>query len=616
MDMLENYIRIIEEKNSMRNKLFRKSLVFGIIILFVATSIVPSISGSIGEVNKKQDIVDYADNVAPSSTKNFLDDLAYEDKNVYVDSEKTERNRLPLFSEDYDVQWEMNFGSNRRYGARYEGPQPIGDCDNDGKNEVLIGGRDGCLRIFEWDETKQTYLQMHTLHSPFYPSQSLDAGGFAIGDLTGDGKNEIAVTWYATVYKWIAGKYRIIGYNPWIFWNGGGSADCYIGDYDNDGKNELIMSGGSMTGLSKVPEIMVYGWNGLRLVKEAQWDDPDVNGFVYMAGLGDVDEDGENEIVCGSANKVVVLDWDKDDKEFEATVIKETYGWERYPFACVCKDSDMDGKNEIHVGYYSPEITIFEWNGTGYEIKFEQYWLDEGALIEGLDVGDVDEDGVAEVCAGTDIIHILQWDGDTYVEEATIPTFGSLAVVSIGDCDNDGKNEIHAGSVMVSQGHDFMSWIFKYELGSAGLDNQEGFPLISSYDDEGSRNNHIITKTTMETGSIKVIVKSALLRVPLNGACIAAWNLDAGVWYDIPSNDEDGIYIRYNLPTGEYLLRVINEGYQIKETTVAIYAGQQTTHTFYLRPVLIKDSFNAEQVVLPVDAELELVNQQSSQSNN
>ncbi len=120
-------------------------------------------------------------------------------------------------------------------------------------------------------------------------------------------------------------------------------------------------------------------------------------------------------------------------------------------------------KNEIHVGYSSPKITIFEWNGADYEIKFEKEWPEEGGLIEGLDVGDVDDDGIAEVCAGTHHIHILQWNGSTYIEEAVIEeTFGVLAVVSIGDCDNDGKNEINAGSVMVYPGQDYMYWVFKY----------------------------------------------------------------------------------------------------------------------------------------------------------
>lgn len=373
-----------------------------------------------------------------------------------------ETQQLTEYSDEYGIQWEMNYGSDPRYGARYEGPQPIGDCDNDGDNELLISGRDATIRVMEWNEGQQTYVETHALHCPFYPFRKIDAGGFAIGDLTGDGKNEIAATWGTTVHKWIFGKYRLIGWNPWIFRNGGGSADCYIGDCDNDGKNELIMSGGSLEPDSLAPEIVIFKWKGWRLVKVAEWDDPNVDGYVYMAGLGDVDEDGENEIVCGSAGKVVVLDWNKETQEFESTVIQYTHGWENYPFACICKDSDMDGKNEIHVGYYSPKITIFEWNGAEYKIKFEKEWPGEGVLIEGLDVGDVDDDGIAEVCAGTDIVHILQWDGSTYVEEAVLPTFGHQAVVCIGDCDNDGKNEINVGSVIVDEGEDFMSWVFKY----------------------------------------------------------------------------------------------------------------------------------------------------------
>ncbi len=366
-------------------------------------------------------------------------------------------------NDDYGIQWEMNYGSNPSYGARYEGPQPIGDCDNDGDNELLISGRDASIRVMEWNEKQQIYVETRTLHCPFYPFSQVDAGGMAIGDLTGDGKNEIAATWGTTVHRWFLGKYRLIGWNPWIFRNGGGSADCYIGDCDNDGKNELIMSGGSTHQSSSVPEIVIFKWKGWRLVKVAEWDDPNVDGYVYMAGLGDVDEDGENEIVCGTAGKVVVLDWNKETLEFESTVIQYTSGWGGYPFACVCKDSDMDGKNEIHVGYYSPRITIFEWNETDYEIKFQKEWPGEGVLIEALDVGDVDDDGIPEVCAGTDVIHILQWNGDTYEEEAIIDeTFGHLAVLSIGDCDNDGKNEINAGSVIVEEGEDFMSWVFKY----------------------------------------------------------------------------------------------------------------------------------------------------------
>ena len=399
---------------------------------------------------------------------------AHEDKNACAYSEENKQNGVNDFSDDYGIQWEMSYGSDPRDGARYEGPQPIGDCDGDGDNELLISGRDAMIRVMEWDDQQQTYEQTHTLHCPFYSLfqflsifnvsyEPMDAGGMAIGDLTGDGKNEIAATWYAAVHKYIGGKYRIIGFYPWIFWNGGGNADCYIGDCDNDGQNELIMSGGpTWHGNEEMPEIVIFKWNGWRLVKVAEWNDPGVSGYVYMAGLGDVDYDDENEIVCGSAYKVVVLDWNKENGEFDATVIKTTSGQGGYPFACICKDSDMDGQDEIHVGYRGPWVTFFEWNGTGYEMIYEQIWPGEEGVIEALDVGDVDDDGFPEVCVGTDVVHILQWNGSTYVEEAVLPTWGEQAVTCIGDCDNDGKLEINIGSVNIDWGQDYMSWVYKY----------------------------------------------------------------------------------------------------------------------------------------------------------
>jgi hypothetical protein len=504
-------------------------------------------------------------------------------------TEPTSKKYFATLSNDYDIQWEMNFGSDSGYGARFEGPQPIGDCDNDGDIELLIGGRDSSLRIFEWDDAKQTYLEKHTLHPPFYPDVDSDAGGFAIGDLTGDGENEIAATWSATVYKYIRGQYRIIGWNNWIFENGGGNGDCYIGDYDNDGENELIMSGGPIQRDSEVPEIVVFGWNGISLVKEAEWGislvkeaewkNPDnlPYKYIYMAGMGDIDYDGKNEIVCGSGFKVWVLDWNEDTNMFEATVIKETipdYDNEYfpYPFACVCKDSDMDGKVEINVGYMIPEISVFEWNGDFYETKFEIGWENEYSIIEALDVGDVDGDGINELCAGTNLVHILQWNGETYEQEAVLPTWGWLAVLNIGDIDNDGQNELNTGSVGIDPGEDYMSWTYKF----------------------GWENN--INEPSDEEGAVEVHVKSKIIGTGLGSGSVAAWNLKTHTWYDLqPIWNDWGGYRRYNLPTGEYLLRVTLDSYKSQETQIFIESGEVTSHTFNVEvESLIKNTLNSQ----------------------
>lgn len=400
----------------------------------------------------------------------------------YVSSQKEESLLIERCGNSaYEIQWQKNYGSDWS-GGRYQGPQPIGDCDNDGENEFLIGGRDSTLRVMEWNTTLRTYEETHALHSPFYLFFQLrqqfigreppHAGGFAIGDITGDGENEIAATWYAAVYKHIGSKYRLIGFNNYIFKQGGGNGDCYIGDCNNDGQNELIMAGGGGSRENPVPEIVVFQWNGRYLEKIAQYNDP-VFGYAFAVGLGDPDDDGENEIVCGITNydhdilqghRIVILEWNHDNNSFDATLLYELSHRDDWPFGGWCADSDLDGIDEIHVGYLTPKMSIFEWNGINYSLKFEKYWPDEGMLIEGMDIGDIDHDGIPEVCASTDIVHILQWNGETYIEESVIEdTYGDLAVLNIGDCDNDGFNEMNVAPVFVDSGQDYISWMFQYD---------------------------------------------------------------------------------------------------------------------------------------------------------
>lgn len=392
-----------------------------------------------------------------------------------------------VLDENYEIQWQKNYGTDWS-GGRYQGPQPIGDCDNDGDNEWLLAGRDGKIDVMEWNENTETYESTAVLHSPFYRLFLLrqfiaerffdefvpppNAGGFAIGDVTGDGENEIAATWYGAIYKYISGSYRLIGLNNWIFSNGGGNGDCFIGDCDNDGQNELIMSGGGGSRNNPVPEVVILKWNGFRLEKVASYDDP-AHGYAYMACVGDPDGDGENEISVGITNyggggddynRQLVLEWNKQTEEFEETVLYETKGWNQAPFGGWCADSDGDGIDEIHMGYESPRISIFDWDGESYQLLFDKNWSGEGMLIEGMNIGDVDYDGVAEVCAGTDIVHILQWNGSTYVEEAVITeTHGDLAVLNVGDFDNDGKNEMNVAPVFVNTGEEYITWIIQHK---------------------------------------------------------------------------------------------------------------------------------------------------------
>lgn len=100
----------------------------------------------------------------------------------------------------YGIQWEKDYGKISWWSARYEGPQPVGDADNDGKNELLIGGRDPFMRVMKWDEERQTYYEQAKIVDPVlgigYTILGFgSATGFSIADVDNDGKNEIGVEW-------------------------------------------------------------------------------------------------------------------------------------------------------------------------------------------------------------------------------------------------------------------------------------------------------------------------------------------------------------------------------------------------------------------------------------
>ena len=226
---------------------------------------------------------------------------------------------------------------------------------------------------------------------------------------------------------------------------------------ESDGRNEVVVTGGYRSGL---PEVLVLEWDGTTFSEESNWNAPGSRS-VYFPWIADVDEDGENEIIVNT-NETVVLNW--DGAAWQPTVVARYDDTTGYPFGCVSKDSDGDGKPEIHVTFYTPELAVYEWTGDGYEQKYHHVWQGEDATIEAIDVGDVDDDGVAEICVGTNWVHILQWNGATYEEEYLIDdTFGMLAVTCVGDMDNDGSLEINAGAVGVDAwGTPYKAWILKY----------------------------------------------------------------------------------------------------------------------------------------------------------
>ncbi len=374
-----------------------------------------------------------------------------------------------MASGHFEVVWERDYGDVWWWSARYEGPQPVGDADNDGKNELLIGGRDPFMRVMKYNGN--TYVEQAKLIDPVFglgysvdfrigdnwveiPEPFGSATGFGIGDIDNDGENEIGVAWgrHFSAFKWNGMRYKLMGrYIVADKTQGGTTLDCIIGDYDNDGENEVIVTGG----FSDESSLIALEWDGSEFVRVAGWGDRSI----YFPWVADVDNDGKNEVIVGNGRELTVLTWNGNG--FDSHIIEK---FSHQVFGCVGKDSNGDGINEIHVTFGWPQLCIYQWNGSDYEKIFDKTWKWEADTIEAIDVGDVDGDGHEEVCVGTDKIHIFEWNGSDYEEEYFInDTYGLLAVTCVGDFDNDGFIEINAGSVgLTEEGQHYMSWILKY----------------------------------------------------------------------------------------------------------------------------------------------------------
>ena len=309
----------------------------------------------------------------------------------------------------------------------------------------------------QWNPLTEVYDEEALIVAP--DSSGDNPGGYSIANIDMAIGNEISVAWdyRFSAYTWDGFNYVQLG----ATWTGHGTDntyDCFVGDYDNDDSNEIILADDPST--STNPEITVLKWDKAGyFVEEASYNHPG-NVVTPMAWVEDVDEDNENEIVCVPGYDLIVLDW--DGSSFTATTI-DTFSYETY--ACVCGDTNNNGVPDIAVGLYSPSGYIYEWDGDSYEQIYSNTWTGEESVIEAVAIGDSDSDGFNEVAFGTDVVHILQWCTDCvgYVEEAVLPTHGMLAPLNIGDCDSDGENEVNVGNV---DGAPYEQWVYKHQHSS------------------------------------------------------------------------------------------------------------------------------------------------------
>ncbi|TET49913.1 MAG: VCBS repeat-containing protein [Anaerolineales bacterium] len=194
---------------------------------------------------------------------------------------------------------------------------------------------------------------------------------------------------------------------------------------------------------------------------------------VYAVALGDLDNDGDLDIVSGSgpAEDYEIIVWQNDVAPFAATWTANDVGTTGGSYgidSIAVGDVDNDGDLDIIAGSSFGDVTVWQNDGT----PFTDTWTSNavGTLLWGaeLAVGDLDNDGWLDIAcgaAGTDDyeVAVFENDGSPFTGswgQNDVGTTGSDSVywVAIGDLDNDGWPDIVSGSADTDDDYQIIAW--------------------------------------------------------------------------------------------------------------------------------------------------------------
>ena len=316
----------------------------------------------------------------------------------------------------------------------------IGDLNGDGKDDVAA------IDFFG---------PVHAVHAisgpdgtPLWDNESVEGLAIDIGDIDGNPGNEvIAGGWNDDFGDWGITAYDSDGHFLWFYPTDDIVFDIEIGDIDGDSIGDVVACS--------------PGWDTLYAVNGS--GDPlpgwPVNFPAWSVAVGDLDgEDGMEVAAMGEDAGLAVFDgsggvmwW------FEEPGIPVEIG-----------DVDGDGVNEVVIGI---DGWVLAFNETEEE---PIYGFETGDWVTNIELGDLDGDPGVEVVSmgigGVGSLYAI--DIDAPEEEQEMWSYEELnwevrEGIAIGDIDGDSKNEVVAGLFFV-EGGEFP------EFGVAAFDGLNG----------------------------------------------------------------------------------------------------------------------------------------------
>jgi uncharacterized repeat protein (TIGR01451 family) len=240
-----------------------------------------------------------------------------------------------------------------------------------------------------------------------------------------------------------------------------GVAGIGFGDADHDGVVEVLWGAGwTSTGSDHL-------FVASTVTRSIEWRSQDIGGPLSALDVGDVDNDGTEEIVMVSFESdsgysdgiIFVYDAETYELEWQSAPVLGGRAWTGV-HALVLADVDNDQVLEILIATADLyDGLIMAYDGVTHTLDWRTADFG-GTFFSALAVADVDNDGQLEVVGGQDREHtgasgvyVRIFDGSTGVQEwrtTNLTYWGGVYDIDTGDFDEDGNPEI---LFSVSDGH-------------------------------------------------------------------------------------------------------------------------------------------------------------------
>ncbi|MFC1455076.1 FG-GAP-like repeat-containing protein [Candidatus Undinarchaeota archaeon] len=313
----------------------------------------------------------------------------------------------------------------------------------------------------------------------------------------GNGTNGLG-TWDVNLTLWetTPGEANITKWSNTAVTLLGGLYSVAIGDIDGDGDNDIVSGDSSY----RVSILENTGTTDI-----TQWSKTDVLGgsYVFSVAIGDIDGDGDNDLVSGDLNSLITI-WNNPGTTDITQWSKTSATAGGQIFSVAIGDMDGDGDNDIVCTHLT---TLTLWNNTGTSDITQ--WSKTTAPLPGnglsMAIGDIDGDGDNDIVTGDHTWKVTLWNNTgtmnlTQWTSTYAGLQGRTISLAIGDIDGDGDNDIVSGdnsnrvSIWNNTGTiDITQWSKTHALASGASATSLNVDSLAIGDIDGDGDNDIVS---------------------------------------------------------------------------------------------------------------------------